>query len=177
MIEPQPKANDMDAAELPSITQATAQMHALHRSETGGLQRAMDRIMAIIGWPGTTVVLCLAISGWIVLNLVMPGFGMAALDPPPFYWLHILTAAAAVVLAALIFTTQRREDQLAGHRAQLIMELSILNDQKISKIIELIEEIRRDNPAIANRIDDMAEQMSSPSDPEAVLVAIKDLQE
>ncbi len=169
--------SDLGTTELPPITHATAHMHALHRSETSRLQRAMDRVMAVIGWPGTTAVLCLAIVGWIALNLVMPDWGVVAPDPPPFYGLHILTASAAVMLAALIFTTQRREDQLAGHRAQLIMELSILNDQKISKIIELIEEIRRDNPAIANRVDDMAEQMSSPSDPEAVLVAIKDLQE
>jgi uncharacterized membrane protein len=168
--------SDLGTTELPPITHATAHMHALHRSETSPLQRSMDRAMAAIGWPGTTAVLFLAIAGWIVLNLVMPDWGMVAPDPPPFYGLHIVTAAAAVMLAALIFTTQRREDQLAGHRAQLIMELSILDDQKISKIIELIEEIRRDNPAIANRIDDMAEQMSSPSDPEAVLVAIKDLE-
>jgi uncharacterized membrane protein len=169
--------SDLGTTELPPITHATAHMHALHRSETSRLQRSMDRVMAVVGWPGTAGVISLAMLGWIVLNLIMPGWGMAALDPPPFYWLHILATTAALLLAALIFTTQRREDQLAGHRAQLIMELSILNDQKISKIIELIEEIRRDNPAIANRIDDLAELMSSPSDPEAVLIAIKDIQE
>jgi hypothetical protein len=56
---------------------------------------------------------------------------------------------------------------------QLILELAILNDQKTSKIIELLEEARRDNPAIVDRVDPEASAMSSPSDTHAVLDAIK----
>jgi uncharacterized membrane protein len=152
-------------------------MRASHRSETSPLQRMMDHFMAVVGWPGSAAVLCLSIIGWLLFNLVMVNWGRAPIDPPPFVWLHIVAATASLMLAALIFTTQRREDKLADHRAQLIMELSISNDQKISKIIELLEESRRDNPAIEDRVDDLAEQMSSPSDPEAVLVAIRDLQD
>lgn len=164
-------------SDAPGMAQATIQMRASHKSDTGRLQRAMDRFMAIVGWPGSAAVLCLAIIGWIAANLALASHGLVAPDPPPFVWLHVVAATTGLMLAALIFTTQRREDLLADHRAQLIMELSILNDRKISKIIELLEESRRDNPAIVNRIDDQAAQMSSPSDPEAVLVAIKDLQD
>ena len=80
-------------------------------------------------------------------------------------------------MATLILTTQRREDRLADHRAQLILELSIANDQKIAKIIGLLEESRRDNPAITDRVDDQAAAMSNPSDTEAVLAAIKELRD
>jgi hypothetical protein len=34
----------------------------------------------------------------------------------------------------------------------LILELAVLGDQKLSKIIELIEEVRRDNPAMLGAI-------------------------
>ena len=80
------------------------------------------------------------------------------------------------VMVALILTTQRRADQLAGHRGQMILELSILNDQKISKVIALLEEGRRDNPALRNRADGEADAMSTPADTRAVLEAIKDVQ-
>jgi uncharacterized membrane protein len=163
--------------ETSTVAQATILMRNAHKSEASGLQRAMDRITAFVGWPGFAAVLCLSITGWVAVNLAMSNTGLVPYDHPPFSWLHIAATIAALLLAALIFTTQRREDSLADHRAQLIMELSISNDQKISKVIELLEESRRDNPIIADRVDDVAAQMSSPSDAEAVLVAIKDLPE
>ena len=58
----------------------------------------------------------------------MSNAGLVPDDPPPFSWLHIVATITALMLAALIFTTQQREDSLANHRDQLIMELSILND-------------------------------------------------
>ena len=85
-----------------------------------------------------------------------------------------MITTGTLFIAVLILTTQRREDQLANHRLQLILELTILNDQRSSKIIELLEEIRRDNPEIFDRVDDTAAAMSVPSDTLAVLEAIKD---
>jgi hypothetical protein len=49
----------------------------------------------------------------------------------------------------------------------------MLIDPKLSKVIELLEEGRRDNPSIADRVDDEAAAMSVPSDARAVLDAIK----
>ena len=80
-------------------------------------------------------------------------------------------------MTALILTTQRREDQLAGHREQLTLELAILSEQKSAKIIELLEEMRRDDPSLKNRVDHEAAAMSTPADPQAVLDAIKDSHE
>ncbi len=51
----------------------------------------------------------------------------------------------------LILTTQRRADELAQHREQLTLELAILSEQKTAKVIELLEEMRRDNPNLRNR--------------------------
>lgn len=152
-------------------------MLTAHRADASGWQRAMHRIMVFVGWPGFAALLFLAIMAWIAVNLAMSNAGLFPYDPPPFSWLHIVATITALMLAALIFTTQQREDSLANHRDQLIMELSILNDQKISQVIELLEESRHDNPIIADRVDAVATQMSSPSDAEAVLIAIKDLRE
>ncbi len=74
----------------------------------------------------------------------------------------------------LILTTQRREDQLAGYREQLSLELAILSEQKSAKIISLLEEMRRDSPSLKNRVDEEAAAMSIAADPQAVLEAIKE---
>ena len=74
----------------------------------------------------------------------------------------------------LILATQRREDQLAQHREQLILELAILSEQKTTKVIQLLEESRRDNPLIRDRVDQEAEAMAQPADPQSVLDAIRE---
>jgi uncharacterized membrane protein len=75
-------------------------------------------------------------------------------------------------MVVLILATQRREDQLAQRRELLILELAILAEQKTAKVIQLLEESRRDNPLIRNRVDPEAEAMAQPADPKSVLDAI-----
>jgi uncharacterized membrane protein len=62
---------------------------------------------------------------------------------------------------------------LASRREQLTLELAIIAERKTAKIIELIEELRRDHPELANRVDHQAAAMSAPADAQAVLDAIE----
>lgn len=157
------------------IAKATAALRAEHKRDATRLQKAADRLTAFVGWPGFSGVLALVILFWMGGNLVAPHLGARAFDPPPFSWLQGGISTGALFVAVSILATQRREDQLAGHHLQLILELSVLNDRKLSKIIELIEEARRDSPIIHDRVDDVAEQLATPADAHAVLRAIKDV--
>jgi uncharacterized membrane protein len=156
------------------IGQATARLRADHDQETTRLQGAVDQVTARVSWPGFVMVLGAGIALWMLANLLARALGVRPIDSPPFPWLQGAITTCALLIASLILSSQRREDQLARHRSQLILEILLLNDQKISKIVELIEEVRRDNPAILNRVDDLAAAMSTPSDATAVLEAIKD---
>ena len=140
------------------------------------MQRAVDRVTGVIGRPESIVYIVVGIGLWIVGNLLAIRQGFRPVDAPPFAWLQGALAASAVLIATLILTTQRREDQLAGHRSQMILELAVLTDQKLSKVIELLEEGRRDNPALRDRVDGQAVAMSTPADTRAVLDAIKEVQ-
>ena len=111
------------------------------------------------------------------LNGVMIAAGLKPLDEPPFFWMQGAVALSALVMTSLILTTQRREDELASHREQLTLELGILSEQKATKIIQLLEELRRDHPQIADRVDLEAEALSTAADPQAVLDAIKETHE
>ena len=81
---------------------------------------------------------------------------------------------ASLYTVVLILATQRREYQLAQLREQLTLELAILSEQETAKVIQLLEESRRDNPLIRDRVDQEAEAMAQPADPQSVLDAIKD---
>ena len=176
MSNPAPSpARSADSGQTHDVTDGTVHLHAAHREETTALQAILGRITACIAWPGFTIAAAAAITVWIAANLLATSGGIAPIDRPPFAWLELALSAGSFLTVTLILTTQRREDQLATRRAQMILELAILNDPKISKIIALIEEGRRDNPAIVDRIDGEATAMSTPADPVAVLEAIKEV--
>jgi len=110
-------------------------------------------------------------------NLGAAWAGWEPVDPSLFAWLGGMVSLTALYMTTLILSTQRREDQLVGHREQLTLELAILGEQKSAKIIELLEEMRRDDLSLRNRVDHEAAAMSTPADPQAVLDAIKDSHE
>ncbi len=164
-------------AHIDDTVKAIARLHAEHYEQATPLQRTIDRLTAGAGRPEFVGVLTLVIFGWIGLNVILPALGSRTLDEPPFPWLQGAVSLTALYMTVLILTTQRREDQLASHREQLTLELGILSEQKAAKIIELLEEMRRDDPTLRNRVDREAVAMSTPADPQAVLDAIKDTHE
>ena len=164
-------------AHIEDTVQAIARLHAEHYEQATPLQRGIDHLTAGAGRPEFVGFLTALVIGWMALNFSLAALGHKPLDEPPFYWMQGAVGLAALYMTSLILTTQRREDQLASHREQLTLELAILGEQKAAKIIELLEELRRDDPDIRNRFDHEAVAMSAPADPQAVLDAIKETHE
>ncbi len=164
-------------AHIYETVQAIARLHDQHDRQATPLQKIIEAITARAGRPSSIGLLTVIVVGWMGLNLILKTAGYQPVDEPPFYWMQGATGLAALYMTVLILATQRREDQLASHREQLTLELAIVSEQKTAKIIELIEELRRDSPDILNRIDHEAVAMAAPADPQAVLEAIKDTHE
>jgi uncharacterized membrane protein len=161
-------------AHIEDTIQAIAKLHSDHRLEAGALQRLVERSTGWIGRPRFLAGMTVAIGIWVVANTAVLLGGATPWDPPPFGWLQGGLGLLALYVTVLILTTQRREDQLAGYREQLTLELAILGEQKSAKIIALLEEMRRDSTSLRDRVDEEAAAMSIPADPQAVLDAIKE---
>jgi uncharacterized membrane protein len=161
-------------AHIEDTIRAIAKLHADHREEAGCLQQLVERLTAWIGRPQFIAALTVVIGLWIVGNVGILISGKAPWDEPPFAWLQVALGLLALYVTILILTTQRREDELASYREQLTLELATLSERKSAKIIALLEEMRRDSPALKNRIDEEAAAMAVAADPQAVLDAIKD---
>ena len=65
------------------------------------------------------------------------------------------------------------DDEFQTRRDQLTLELAILSDQKSAMIIALLEEFRRNDPNQGDHRDEVAEALAQPSDPQAMLGAIR----
>ena len=92
-----------------------AALHAAHYREARALQKAVSRATQRgFAQPATLVILItVAIAGWVTLNLVLPEFGRAALDPfhsPPLA--AVASTVVSLYLAAMILITQRHDDEL-----------------------------------------------------------------
>ena len=161
-------------AHIEETIQSIARLHAEHHNNATPLQRAVDRITALLGRPRFIGVLTAIAAGWISVNLLAAALGYRPIDPPPFPGLGLAVSLVSLYIVVLILATQRREYQLAQLREQLTLELAILSEQKTAKVIQLLEESRRDNPLIRNRVDQEAEAMAQPADPQSVLQAIKE---
>jgi uncharacterized membrane protein len=150
-------------------------LHALHYRRATNIERRLDGAVARLSHPALLICLTIGIIGWIGVNLALALAGRHPIDPPPFSGLQGVASVASACLAALILTTQSREDGLTRHRDQLTLELAILAERKSAKIIQLLEELRRDTPVILDRVDEAAEAMARPADPGAVLNAIEEV--
>jgi uncharacterized membrane protein len=150
-------------------------LHAEHRRDATPLQRAVDRVTTLLGRPGFILLVTAIVVLWVGGNLLAAALGHRAIDPPPFSGLAGVVSLASLYMVVLILATQRREDQLAQHREQLILELALLSEQKTAKVIELLEEFRRDSPLIHDRVDHQAASMAQPADPQQMLDAIKEI--
>lgn len=150
---------------------AVEQLRVEHHTSATPIERVLDRVKTQIGAPVFTVIVIGLVGVWISANVALRE---RAWDAPPFPYLELTLSALAFFVTILILSTQKRADVLASHREQLILQLAFVSEQKTAKIIELLEELRRDSPQLKDRVDRVADQMIESVDPQAVSRALRD---
>jgi uncharacterized membrane protein len=154
---------------------AIALLHAEHHRKSTIAERIVDRTTTAVGQPKVLLSLIGVVGVWMAGNAFVTFKGGTALDPAPFAWLEVTLTIAALFIAIMILTSQSRADRFANLREQMTLEATLLTEQKTRKIIELLEELRRDSPQISDRTDVEAEQMAAKADPHEVLAKIEDV--
>lgn len=76
---------------------------------------------------------------------------------------------ASLLIATGVLVRQSRQEQLGEQRSHLMLQISLLTEQKTAKLIGLLEELRTDLPDLQNRRDWEAEIMQQSTDPQVVL--------
>lgn len=175
--ETRPQIN-LPIAPLPEhISQNIDAIIALHtRYEQGvsGHQRFVEKVTAFFGRPAFLYSTLIVIILWILPNAAPRRFGIPRFDPPPYAWLGLSVSTGSLLMTAGVLIKQNRQEKLAEQRTQLSLQLSLLSEQKIAKLIALIEELRHDLPNVKNRYDPEAEMMKEAADPHAVIVALEE---
>ncbi len=152
--------------------QAILRLRNERLSRTTRVQKLLNGVVSAVGRARFIVFLTIAVLLWVLGNMSALWLGHKSWDAPPFSVLQGVVSLVALYTTILILATQKHEDELALHREQLTLQLSLLSEQKSAKIIQLLEEMRRDSPHIVDRYDRQAADMAHPADPRSVLNAI-----
>jgi uncharacterized membrane protein len=141
--------------------------------DTGLAQRRLERISRFVARPLYILVLLALVCSWIGFNAIELRVAGYAIDPPPFVWLQGLLTLVALLTATVVLIAQRRYSKVSEERAHLDLQINLLTEQKVTKLIHLMEELRRDLPMVKNREDPHAAALEQRTDAMQVLSALK----
>lgn len=81
-------------------------------------------------------------GGWIIVNLGwIPG--VEPFDPFPFVMLAMWASVEAIFLSTFVLISQNRMSELADRRADLDLQVSLLAEHEITRLIHLVEQLSR----------------------------------
>jgi len=129
-------------------------------------QRFIEVFTAQLGQPRTLYALLALVATWVGVNALLPRLRW---DPPPFFWLQGLLALLSLTTTTVVLITQIRWLRRSERSSQLDLHINLLAEEKIAKLVGLLEELRRDLPSVRDRPDPEAAAMSRGTDAGEVL--------
>jgi uncharacterized membrane protein len=138
----------------------------------GRSQRTLEFIGNFVGQPVFFGFILVFVALWMIANGTLRRLGMAAFDSAPFPWLQGIVGLGALLTATVVLTKQNRLAKLAEQRAHLDLKVTLLTEEKAAKLIDLLEELRRDLPNVSKRHDPEAAALQQSMKPDLVLATL-----
>ncbi len=145
--------------------ESLAQLRAEIEDQISPHQKAIEQAAVLLGKPRTLYILLGIALAWTTYNALAPPLGWRQYDEPPFFWLQGAVSLYAAATTTMILIAQTRQSGDAQRSSRLEFHVNLLAEQKATKIIALLEELRRDLPGVQNRTDAVAEEMQKELDP------------
>lgn len=169
------QSNPSAEAKIDNINQnveAILAFYAREEQKVSRSQRALEHVSDFLGKPFFLSLILLFVALWILINLFGHYVSLEAFDPPPFHLLSGIIALGALMTSTVVLIKQNRSAKLEEQRAHLDLQINLLTEQKVTKIINLMEELRHDLPMVKDRHDPEVTVLQAPTDPHEVLAAL-----
>lgn len=167
----------MNASESGRVDEAIESIAELERraqSDVDRHQRWIERTTRALGRPRVVYFVAVFVVAWVAVNVALPLFHVPPFDPAPFFWLQGIVGLAALFTTILILTTENRQTQIALRRDRLDLQINLLTERKVAKIIEMLDELRRDLPSVPTFHDPEVGELKERTDPHQVVRAIEE---
>lgn len=157
--------------------EVVANFHDREEAAISRIQQRIERVSAFFGSPWYFAFCVLFIVAWMALNTWGSRHGWRFVDPPPFSIMDGLVSANALLLTIGVLIRQNRMARLAEHRSHLDLQINLLTEQKVTKILQIVDELQRDLTSLRGRPEthtpEQMQEMTKPADANALLNAIK----
>ena len=157
--------------------QTVADLHKSAERRVSPQQRAIERVTDFLGRPRFLFIIFAFVIVWVAVTFLLTRLGLRDFDPPPFTWLVGILSLGALLQATMILITQNRQDTSVERRTQLDLQVSLLLDQKISKLITMVDQLRQVHPDLENGTDPQVEALKKTVDPHHSLKTLEQLLE
>ncbi|MGK4007724.1 DUF1003 domain-containing protein [Sorangium sp. So ce1036] len=129
-----------------------------------------DAITRFAGSMTFVYIHALLVGGWILVNLgVVPA--IRPFDPFPFVMLAMIASVEAIFLSTFVLISQNRMQALADKRADLDLQVNLLAEHEITRLIGLVDGIAR-RLGVTDGPDQSLEELKKDVRPEEVLEEI-----
>ena len=172
--KPKTSASDDERDQIGLNVAAVQNFYARESDKLSHSQRLLERLSELAGHPLFFVFILLFVGTWAGLNVLCRALGRAEFDPAPFFWLQGIVGLFAWLTATGVLSRQNRLAKLAEQRSNLDLKVILLTEQKVAKLIDLMEELRRDLPNVKDRHDPSVESLQQAMNPSKVLEALDD---
>ncbi|MGE0372619.1 MAG: DUF1003 domain-containing protein [Gammaproteobacteria bacterium] len=113
-------------------------------AEANDQRSVSDRIADLIaGFAGTVIFVLLHLAWFSLWASINAGLipGIPAFDPYPFQLLCMIVSLEGVLLSTFVLIKQNRMSQRADERSHLGLQISLLSEQEVTKVIQMLEGI------------------------------------
>jgi uncharacterized membrane protein len=142
------------------------------QEKLGNPERRLALLSDLIGRPRYLVSLLVLVALWTSGNIAVERLGYRSFDGPPFPWLQGLLTLVALLTTTVVLIRQNRQSKVEEQRAHLDLQVNLLTEQKVTKLILLLEELRRDLPMVRDRHDPESAELQQHTDAAQVLTAL-----
>jgi uncharacterized membrane protein len=131
-------------------------------------ERILEMISTAFGQPRFLYAEIVFFTAWRICSH-LSDIGLLDRDFPKFSLRDQGIDVAALLISTGVLIHQTRQEKFNNDRSHLILQLNLVTEQKIAKLIALVEELRVDLPDVQDRIDLEAELMQQTTNPQVVL--------
>jgi uncharacterized membrane protein len=147
----EPRAAVRNIDEVVSLEQEAARQRSI-------ADRVADGIAAFVGTVTFVLLHLIWFAGWAAVNTglvtVVPSF-----DPYPFQLLCMIVSLEGVLLSTFVLIKQNRMSALADERSHLDLQVSLLAEQEVTKVIQMLQRISTHLGLEAEVMDEEAHEL------------------
>jgi len=152
--------------------EAIASHQDSHDQNSTVFQRIIDKVAAVFSRPQFFYLQVVFFAVWWICSYLSKQHILPS-DFPLFNLREEGLDVAGLLISTGVLIYQTRQEKVSEERSHLMLQLNLITEQKIAKLISLVEELRTDLPNVKNRADLEAEVMQQSIDPQAILEVIQ----